>query len=129
MIDFIRPLKDIKVTELPTSVTFECELNKAASVQWYKKDEPIRGRHKYDIVDEGRIHRLTIKDVDGKDEADYTIIAKNNKSKANLSIQGKYIDSSVYVFPWERKNPLPPQAGCGCSEINELCWSSCGYTG
>ena len=59
-----------------------------AQVTWYFEDQPIRRNYKYDPVVEGRVHRLVIKDVEGKDEGKYTIIAKNNKSSASLSING-----------------------------------------
>ena len=57
-------------------------------VQWYKEEQPIRKGHKYDIMSQGKIHRLDVKDVDGKDEGEYSIIAKNNRSRARLRVEG-----------------------------------------
>ena len=58
-------------------------------VQWYKEEQPIRKGHKYDIMSQGKIHRLDVRDVDGKDEGEYSIIAKNNRSRASLLVQGR----------------------------------------
>ncbi len=91
MVEFVHPLQDILVKQLPTTSTFECELSKTVNVQWYKGDQPIRRSHKYKTIQEGYVHKLVIKDVDGKDEGDYTIIAKDTKSKAYLTINGKFI--------------------------------------
>lgn len=86
---FVRELTDIKVTKLPTKVEFECEISKSmVAVQWYKNDEPLKKSGKYDIETEGRVHRLIISDVDGQDEAKYSIFAKNNRSAADLTICG-----------------------------------------
>ena len=87
---FIRELEDMKITKLPKNIMFECEINKPhVQVQWYKDDQPIRKSHKYDIISDGKIHRLEVKDADSKDEGEYSIIAKNNKSRARLAIQGR----------------------------------------
>ena len=88
--DFIRELSDVKVTQLPTNVTFECEVSKPhLPSQWFKDDAPIRRGDRLAMETESRIHRLIIKDVEGVDEADYSVLVKNSSSKANLSICGK----------------------------------------
>ena len=55
-------------------------------VQWMKNDIPIKAGPKYSVISDGRVHQLIIKNVDGKDEAEYTILAKNNRSKASLTV-------------------------------------------
>ena len=88
-IEFVRGLKDVRVTKLPTPVTFECEVSKPRlSVQWFKDEQPIRSSRKYDITTEGCVHRLELKNVETMDEADYTVRVKSIKSTANLCIQG-----------------------------------------
>ena len=88
-IEFIRKLENLVVSELPCYVTFECEVSKSnVPVQWFKEDEPIRKGHKYDIIAEGRVHKLVVKDICDKDEKEFFITAKNCKCSANLNIQG-----------------------------------------
>ena len=84
---FIRELADVKVTKLPTSVTFECEVNKPhMPAQWFKGNEPIKRSEKYTVEAIGNVHKLIIKDVEGKDECDYSVHIKSSRSTANLSI-------------------------------------------
>ncbi len=80
----------LQITRLPSNASFECEVSKPhMQVQWYKEEQPLRKGHKYDISSAGKLHRLDIRDVDGKDEGEYSIIAKNNRSRAHLSVQGE----------------------------------------
>ena len=58
-------------------------------VQWYKGDKEIRRSPKYEFIDDGRTHKLVIKDVDGHDEADYSVMAKDSRSKGKLTIHGR----------------------------------------
>ena len=92
-ITFIRELEDVHISELPSVVTFECEVSKIlVPVQWYKNDEPLSKGGKYDMEAEGRTHRLIVRDADGQDEAKYTVFAKNNRSSASLTIHGKRVE-------------------------------------
>jgi len=85
---FTKELSDIKVTRLPSTVNFECELNRPnVQVTWYKDDQPLRRSQRLNIEVEGRVHRLTIKNVDSADEAVYSVVVKNVRSAAKLSVQ------------------------------------------
>ena len=87
---FTRKLSDVTVKKLPGKAVFECEINKTnATAQWFKDDKQIKDSKRYSIEVEGTIHRLTIKDVDSVDEADYTIKVRAAKSTAALTVQGK----------------------------------------
>ena len=88
-IEFIRKLEDLVVNQLPCSATFECEVSKSnVAVQWFKEDEPIRRGHKYDVIADGRVHKLVVKDIGEKDEKEFFITAKNSKCSATLAIKG-----------------------------------------
>ena len=88
-IEFVRKLEDLVVNQLPCAATFECEISKSnVPIQWFKEDEPIRKGHKYDVIAEGRVHKLVVKDIGEKDEKEFFITAKNSKCSATLSIQG-----------------------------------------
>ena len=56
-------------------------------VEWYKDDQQIRRGPKYSLEAEGKILRLTVKDVDSKDIAEYKVVAKNSRSAAKLTIE------------------------------------------
>lgn len=59
-----------------------------AKVEWLKNDRPIKKGDKYDIIVSGKVHKLVVKDVDGKDEGDYSIVFKNKTSNAKLIVEG-----------------------------------------
>jgi len=85
---FTKELSDVKVTRLPSSAVFECELNRPnVPVTWYKDDQPLRRSQRLNLDVEGRVHRLTMKNVESADEAVYSVVARNARSAAKLSVQ------------------------------------------
>jgi titin len=85
---FTKDLSDVKVTRLPGTAAFQCELSKAnVPVTWYKDGEQIRKNPRYSIETEGRIHRLTVKHVENADEGTFSCLAKNVRTSGKLSIQ------------------------------------------
>lgn len=86
----MRPLSDIDVGQIPGSATFECELDKAdVPVKWYRDNKVLTPSDKYIMMDEGAVHKLEVKDIDGEDEGLYSVIAKGQKSEASLFVEGK----------------------------------------
>ena len=85
---FTKELSDVRVTRLPSTVSFECELNRPnVQVTWYKDDQPLRRSQRLTLEVEGRVHRLTLKNVEAADEAVYSVVVKNVRSAAKLSVQ------------------------------------------
>jgi len=85
---FTRDLSDVKITRLPSSASFDCELSRPnVPVTWYKDDQPLRRSQRLNIEAEGRVHRLNIRNVEAADEAVYSVVAKNVRSAAKLSVQ------------------------------------------
>ena len=99
VIAFTKELEDVKVTKLPKTVIFTCELNKPSTqVTWYKNEQPLRRSQRMDIEAEGRVHRLTIKDISDADEADYSAVVKNIKTAARLTVQSKNKNFSNFMM-------------------------------
>lgn len=90
-------MEDQQVTELPGLVTFECELSKPnVKVQWLKSGKPILPNKKFEVVMDGSVHRLVIRDiVNEEDIAEYTATVRGKSSKAALKINGEI---SVLLF-------------------------------
>jgi len=102
-----RELSDVKVTRLPCNAVFECELSRSnVPVTWYKDDQPLRRSQRLNLDVEGRVHRLTLKNVDSADDALYSVVAKNVRSAARLSVQCQY-HCMYYSLVLERCNPFP----------------------
>jgi len=90
-IEFVRHLQNVVVSEIPGTATFECELSRPnVKVQWMKGAKPILPDHKYDVVMDGAVHRLVIRDVTGQDDVtEYSATVRGLVSKASLALQGE----------------------------------------
>ena len=86
----MRPIEDQKITSLPNTATFECEISKENfPVEWQKNGKPIAAMpKKYEIIVDGKIHRLVILNVDEEDDAEYTVVVKKESCKANCYVEG-----------------------------------------
>lgn len=94
-IAFVRQLEDRKTNKLPDVITFECELSlEGATVEWTKNGRAIKKGDKYDIISSGTVHKLVVKDVDGKDAGEYAAAYKNRTTTATLTVEGWYSDES-----------------------------------
>lgn len=83
----MRPLSDQSTTNIPDTITFECELSAAGlDVEWYKADRQIRKSEKYSISISGAVHKLVINDTDDRDVGEYSVECKKVKSTATLTI-------------------------------------------
>ena len=87
--EFVRHLQDQTLTNIPQSVTFECELTKAdVKVQWQFGSTILTSGDRYTISMEGPVHRLVISDTTGDDIEQYTATARGKTSQAKVIVQG-----------------------------------------
>ena len=94
-INFLVPLEDQEVTVLPGVATFQCEVTKMGlKPEWKHGNDVLSPSDKYQMSSQGGVHKLTITDVWGKDESNYTIIfSKDVESTAKLTVKGKHVYS------------------------------------
>ncbi len=79
----------MRLTKLPGTATFEAELTiPDLEVQWLRNEVPIKRSERIKMTSDGGRHKLVISDVEDKDEGEYTLVAKNSRSSALLTIQG-----------------------------------------
>lgn len=88
-VEIVRPPQD--VFEPPGSdVVFEVELNKdRVEVKWLRNNMTVVQGDKYQMVSEGKVHRLQVCEIRPRDQGDYRIIAKDKDAKAKLELAGK----------------------------------------
>jgi hypothetical protein len=87
---FLRPLEDITLNDLGLTAEFECEVSKAGlKAEWYKGDKQIKRGDKYEIRTNTTVHRLIIDKALAEDEAKYSVVFKEAKSTAKLTISGR----------------------------------------
>lgn len=93
----IVPLEDIDTQEKKTA-SFSCKVNKPnATVKWLKAgEEVVFGKHLTYRVDKEK-HMLTIKNCTLADEGEYTAVAGDSKSTAELIISEAPTDFSVHL--------------------------------
>ncbi|CAI9556843.1 unnamed protein product, partial [Staurois parvus] len=84
LIGLLRPLKDVIVTA-GESATFECELSyEGIPVEWFLKGQKLEPSDKIVTRAEGRVHTITLRDVQLTDAGEVTLTAKDFKTQANL---------------------------------------------
>lgn len=88
-IEFIVPLKELTVSETQ-NVTLECQVNKpGAKLTWIKDGTTLTPSERVDIMVEGTVHRLHIKQAVLDDQGEYMVTVGVAVSKAPLHVQGK----------------------------------------
>lgn len=94
-VEFTKPLEDQTVEEEATAI-LECELSREkADVKWFRDGQEIRKTKKYEMVANGRIRRLIIKDCSLDDSKTYTCDAKEFKTSAFLNVERKFTENNL----------------------------------
>lgn len=88
-VEIVRP--PIDVFEPPGSdVVYEVELNKdRVEVKWLRNNMTIVQGDKYQMMSEGKIHRLQVCEIRPRDQGEYRVIAKDKDARAKLELAGK----------------------------------------
>ena len=96
--EFTVPLKEVQSVEGQT-VEMSCELSKPGQkVTWLKDGVELKPDDRCQVVVDGCVHRLTIRDATLEDEAEYTVkLTDTVSTKATLWVEGtiRYDTSSV----------------------------------
>lgn len=87
--EIVRPPQDM--FEPPDSdVVFEVELNKdRVEVKWMRNNMIIVQGDKYQMIREGKIHRLQVCEIRPRDQGEYKIVAKDKDARAKLELAGE----------------------------------------
>lgn len=88
--EIVRPPQDI--FEPPGSdVVFEVELNKdRQQVKWLRNNMTVVQGDKFQMMSEGKIHRLQVCEIRPRDQGKYRVIVKDKDAKAKLELAGKH---------------------------------------
>lgn len=88
-VEIIRPPQD--VFEPPGSdIVFEVELNKdRVEVKWMRNNMIIVQGDKYQMISEGKVHRLQVCEIRPRDQGEYRIVAKDKDARAKLELAGE----------------------------------------
>lgn len=88
------------VFEPPGSdIVFEAELNKdRVEVRWMRNNMIIVQGDKYQMISEGKVHRLQVCEIRPRDQGEYKIVAKDKDARAKLELAGMIMCINVFVF-------------------------------
>lgn len=87
--EIVRPPQD--AFQPPGSdVVFEVELNKdRVEVKWLRNNMTVVQGDKYQMVSEGKVHRLQVCEIRPRDQGEYRVVAKDKDAKAKLELAGE----------------------------------------
>ncbi|XP_051809579.1 obscurin [Acanthochromis polyacanthus] len=90
-VKFVKRLRD-KIAMYKHRGHLECQVSRAsAKVRWYKNKTEIKPSKKYEIKSEDVYRKLTINDVDDRDEDTYTCDATDDKTSCKLLVEEQSI--------------------------------------
>ncbi|XP_036940161.1 obscurin-like isoform X10 [Acanthopagrus latus] len=90
-VKFVKRLRD-KIAMYKHRGHLECQVSRAsAKVKWYKNKMEIKPSKKYEIKSEDVYRKLTINDVDERDEDTYTCDATDDKTSCKLLVEEQSI--------------------------------------
>ena len=87
--DFVKPLSNIVIKERETA-EFVTEVNKdGATVKWFIDNKEIEESEKFEILSDGRTHKLVIKDAVLPDTGEVMARVEGKTQKATLTVEGE----------------------------------------
>lgn len=85
----MHPLGDQNIDEGQTA-TFECEVNKDdAMVKWFYEGREINEDERYQVLIEGKVHKLIVKDAILSDAGEIMAKVESKSTTAILTVTGK----------------------------------------
>ncbi|XP_019626722.1 PREDICTED: obscurin-like [Branchiostoma belcheri] len=89
LLDFCPGLEDQYAIEYDAQAKFSCKMTLPnAEATWYRDDERIDNSDKYEILVDGQVHTLIIKDIRLDDDTSYSCASKHRKTTAKLFVEG-----------------------------------------
>lgn len=78
---------------------FTCKVSKLdLRVTWYRGDERLQPSNKYEIVDEGCMHKLIVHDLCSLDYADYIVVIGSRRMTGFMLREGGFLPLHVSSF-------------------------------
>ena len=85
-------MEDTQVKDIGKSATLVCEISKdGLKVDWYRGKTKLRRGEDYDIVADGKTHKLVIEKVTEDLVREYRAEYKTASTACQLSLAGKFV--------------------------------------
>uniref|UniRef100_A0A182MBM1 Titin-like n=1 Tax=Anopheles culicifacies TaxID=139723 RepID=A0A182MBM1_9DIPT len=85
-VTFTKKLKKTITVEESKAVTLECETSHTVSTKWYHNGKELSGMDHRMIVQEGKVHKLNIKNPTINDTGVYRCTVKDQQTECNLTV-------------------------------------------
>ncbi|XP_049297366.1 titin-like isoform X6 [Anopheles funestus] len=85
-VTFTKKLKKTITVEESKAVTLECETSHTVSTKWYHNGKELSGMDHRMIVQEGKVHKLNIKNPTINDTGVYRCTVKDQQTESNLTV-------------------------------------------
>lgn len=69
------------------TLTLECETSHKVSTKWYHNGKEISGMDHRSVIQEGRVHKLVIKNATFKDKGKYTCTVRKHKTETIVNVE------------------------------------------
>ncbi|ELT96013.1 hypothetical protein CAPTEDRAFT_139749 [Capitella teleta] len=103
---FVVPLRDQIVKE-ENDVTLECQLSKPnQAVKWYKNDTEVVPTEDVEVIAEGTIHKLVLKNAKPEDAAQYSVRLGAVTTEADLTVEEGAVK---FIMPLQETSALEHQ--------------------
>ncbi|KAK9730490.1 Variant SH3 domain [Popillia japonica] len=87
IVTFTKPLKKTYEVLETESLTMECETSHTVTTKWWHNNEEISGMDHRVVVQEGRKHKLVVKNTTTKDMGTYKCTVKNEKTETTVTVK------------------------------------------
>lgn len=88
VVEIITPLEDVVLSEVPKDVSYVCEANKPKlSHKWVVNGKPLPQDDRFKTSTTGNKYILNIINATERDDGEYTVVIKGQKSSAELIVE------------------------------------------
>lgn len=95
-LEFVKPLKDIEVTE-GQDIVLECVVSKEGlKASWQKNGKALPVDNRIKVTADKDTYRLTITSAMVEDKADYTVKVADKSSTAKVFVEGQHSNCTQY---------------------------------
>ena len=110
---FIEDVRNHEATEGATAV-LQCELSKAAPVEWRKGSETLRDGDRYSLRQDGTRCELQIRGLAVEDTGEYLCVCGQERTSATLTVRGKDPVWSHGLVAWNLCVSVSPPSTSKC---------------